>query len=63
MIRKPNELAFSLEFRHRTGETLISDVAIDSTCTSIVQLGQDYLRRDRSEPRERDRSSTSAPGC
>ncbi len=48
VIRKPNEeLAFSLGFRHRTGETLISDVVIDSTRTSIVQLGQDYLRRDR----------------
>ncbi|MEL6815077.1 MAG: ShlB/FhaC/HecB family hemolysin secretion/activation protein [Cyanobacteria bacterium J06598_3] len=49
LIRKPNEeLALSLGFRHRTGETLVSDVVIDSTRTSIVQFGQDYLKRDRS---------------
>ncbi len=47
VIRKPNEeLAFSLGFRHRTGETLVSDVVIDSTRTSIFQFGQDYLKRD-----------------
>lgn len=49
VIRKPNEeLAFSLGFRHRTGETLVSDVVIDSTRTSVFQFGQDYLKRDRS---------------
>ncbi|MGB3297873.1 MAG: ShlB/FhaC/HecB family hemolysin secretion/activation protein [Phormidesmis sp.] len=49
IIRQPNEeLAFSVGFRHRTGETLISDRVIDSTRTSVVQLGQDYLRRDQS---------------
>ncbi len=49
VIRKPNEeLAFSLGFRHRTGETLVSDVVIDSTRTSVLQFGQDYLKRDRS---------------
>ena len=48
LIRQPNEeLALSLGFRHRTGETLVSDVAIDSTRTSVVQFGQDYLKRDR----------------
>ena len=48
LVRKPNEeLALSLGFRHRTGETLVSDVVIDSTRTSVVQLGQDYLKRDR----------------
>ena len=48
VIRQPNEeLAFSVGFRHRTGETLISDVVIDSTRTSVVQLDQDYWRRDR----------------
>lgn len=49
IIRKPTEeLALSLGFRQRMGETLISDVVIDSTRTSVVQFGQDYLRRDRS---------------
>ena len=48
LIRKPNEeFALSLGFRHRTGETLVSDVVIDSTRTSVFQLGQDYLKRDR----------------
>jgi hemolysin activation/secretion protein len=48
IIRKPSEeLALSLGFRHRTGETLISDVVIDSTRASVFQFGQDYLRRDR----------------
>ena len=48
LIRKPNEeLALSLGFRRRTGETLISDVVIDSTRTSVFQFSQDYLRRDR----------------
>ena len=48
LIRKPNEeLALSLGFRHRTGETLVSDVVIDSTRTSVFQFGQDYLKRDR----------------
>lgn len=49
IIRKPNEeLALSLGFRQRSGETLISDIVIDSTRTSVFQFGQDYLRRDRS---------------
>jgi len=49
LIRKPNEeLALSLGFRRRTGETLVSDIVIDSTRTSVFQFGQDYLRRDRS---------------
>ncbi len=49
IIRQPSEeLALSLGFRHRTGETLISDVVIDSTRTSVFQFGQDYLKRDRS---------------
>ncbi|MEL7331079.1 MAG: ShlB/FhaC/HecB family hemolysin secretion/activation protein [Cyanobacteria bacterium J06560_2] len=49
LIRKPNEeFALSLGFRQRMGETLVSDVVIDSTRTSVVQFGQDYLKRDRS---------------
>ncbi|MGD1867662.1 MAG: ShlB/FhaC/HecB family hemolysin secretion/activation protein [Phormidesmis sp.] len=49
IIRKPNEeFALSLGFRQRSGETLISDVVVDSTRTSVFQFGQDYLRRDRS---------------
>ena len=47
LIRKPNEeFSLSLGFRHRTGETLVSDVVIDSTRTSLFQFGQDYLKRD-----------------
>lgn len=49
IVRKPNEeLALSFGFRHRTGETLVSDVVIDSTRTSIFQFSQDYLKRDQS---------------
>ena len=48
LIRKPNEeLALSAGFRYREGETLVSDVVIDSTQTSVFQFGQDYLKRDR----------------
>ena len=48
LVRKPNEeFALSLGFRHRTGETLVSNVVIDSTRTSVFQFGQDYLKRDR----------------
>lgn len=48
LIRQPNEeLALSLGFRHRTGETLVSDVVIDSARTSVFQFGQDYLKRDQ----------------
>ena len=47
LIRQPNEeFALSLGFRHRTGETLVSDVVIDSTRTSVFQFEQDYLKRD-----------------
>jgi hemolysin activation/secretion protein len=49
IIRQPSEeLALSLGFRHRAGETLLSNVVIDSTRTSVFQFGQDYLKRDRS---------------
>ncbi|MGC1309967.1 MAG: ShlB/FhaC/HecB family hemolysin secretion/activation protein [Phormidesmis sp.] len=48
IIRQPNqEFALSLGFRHRAGETLVSNVVIDSTRTSVFQFGQDYLKRDR----------------
>ncbi|MEL7141774.1 MAG: ShlB/FhaC/HecB family hemolysin secretion/activation protein [Cyanobacteria bacterium J06554_3] len=47
-IREPNEeFAMSLGFRRRTGETLVSNVVIDSTQTSVFQFGQEYLKRDR----------------
>ncbi|MGD1899342.1 MAG: ShlB/FhaC/HecB family hemolysin secretion/activation protein [Phormidesmis sp.] len=49
LIRQPNEeLALSLCCRQRMGETLVSEVVSDSTRTSVVQFGQDYLKRDRS---------------
>ena len=48
VIRTPQEeFALWLNFRHRTGETLLSNIVIDDTRTSVVQIGQDYLRRDR----------------
>lgn len=39
------EFALSFGFRRREGETLISDILIDSSDTSVLQFGQDYLRR------------------
>ena len=47
LIRTPRqELALSLGFRHRIGETLISDFLVDDSAVSVIQFGQDYLRRD-----------------
>ncbi len=47
LIRTPREeLALSLGFRHRIGETFISDFLVDDSAVSIIQFGQDYLRRD-----------------
>lgn len=47
LVRKPNEeFALSLGFRHRTGETLLSNIVIDSSHTSVFQFGQDYVKRD-----------------
>ncbi|MEM8805054.1 MAG: ShlB/FhaC/HecB family hemolysin secretion/activation protein [Cyanobacteria bacterium P01_G01_bin.38] len=47
LIRTPREeLALSLGFRHRDGETLLSGFQIDESSTSVVQFGQDYVRRD-----------------
>ncbi|MEO0455606.1 MAG: ShlB/FhaC/HecB family hemolysin secretion/activation protein [Cyanobacteria bacterium P01_A01_bin.114] len=47
LIRTPQEeFALSLGFRHRDGETLLSGFKIDESSTSVVQFGQDYVRRD-----------------
>jgi hemolysin activation/secretion protein len=47
LVRSPRqEFALSIGFTHRQGETLISDLQVDSSTTSVIQLGQDYLRRD-----------------
>lgn len=48
LIRTPQEeLALSLGFRYRSGRTLISTgFTIDESRTSVIQFGQDYLRRD-----------------
>lgn len=47
LIRTPREeFALSLGFTHRDGETLISDVLVDASTTSVVKFGQDYVRRD-----------------
>jgi len=47
LIRTPREeFALSSGFRYRSGETLISDFLIDSSVVSVIEFGQDYLRRD-----------------
>jgi len=47
LIRSPREeLAVSLGFTYRDGQTLISDQVIDSSTTSVFKIGQDYVRRD-----------------
>ncbi|HEY9646083.1 MAG TPA: ShlB/FhaC/HecB family hemolysin secretion/activation protein [Chroococcidiopsis sp.] len=47
LVRSPREeLALSVGFTYRDGETLISGVQIDSSTTSVVRFGQDYIRRD-----------------
>ncbi|NEQ31092.1 MAG: ShlB/FhaC/HecB family hemolysin secretion/activation protein [Leptolyngbya sp. SIO4C5] len=49
LIRTPREeLALSLGFRHRDGETLIADFIQQDSRVSVIQFGQDYLRRDLS---------------
>lgn len=47
LVRTPQEeFALSLGFRHRVGETLLSGRTIDASRTSVIQFGQDYVRRD-----------------
>ena len=47
LVRSPREeFALSLGFRFRDGETLISDVITTPSRTSVIQFGQDYVRRD-----------------
>lgn len=47
LTRNPREeFALSLGFRHRDGETRIASTDFSSNSTSVVQFGQDYLRRD-----------------
>ena len=47
LVRSPREeFALSLGFRFRDGETLISDVVTTPNRTSVIQFGQDYVRRD-----------------
>lgn len=49
LIRTPREeLALSVGFRHRDGETLITNTITDASRTSVVSFGQDYVRRDLS---------------
>lgn len=40
------EFALSLGFRYRNGSTLISGFITPPTITSVVEFGQDYLKRD-----------------
>lgn len=47
LIRTPREeFALSGGFRYRSGETLISDFVVDDSRVSVIEFGQDYLRRD-----------------
>lgn len=47
LIRTPREeLALSVGFRHRDGESVLLDTITVPSRTSVFQFGQDYLRRD-----------------
>ncbi|MEM1252345.1 MAG: ShlB/FhaC/HecB family hemolysin secretion/activation protein [Cyanobacteria bacterium P01_H01_bin.21] len=47
LVRTPREeFALSLGFRHRDGETRIASTDFSSNSASVVQFGQDFLRRD-----------------
>ncbi|NEZ57041.1 ShlB/FhaC/HecB family hemolysin secretion/activation protein [Adonisia turfae] len=47
LVRNPREeFALSLGFRHRDGDTRIASTDFSSNSASVIQFGQDYLRRD-----------------
>lgn len=47
LVRSPREeFALTLGFAYREGETLISDIEVDSSTTSVLRFEQDYIRRD-----------------
>ena len=47
LVRTPREeFALSLGFRHRDGETQLLGQDFTSNSASVIQFGQDYLRRD-----------------
>lgn len=47
LLRNPREeFALSLGFRHRDGETRIASTDFSSNSATVIQFGQDYLRRD-----------------
>jgi hemolysin activation/secretion protein len=47
LVRSPREeFALSTGFTYRSGETLISGIQVDESNTSVLRLGQDYVRRD-----------------
>ncbi|MBI4784543.1 MAG: BamA/TamA family outer membrane protein [Oscillatoriophycideae cyanobacterium NC_groundwater_1537_Pr4_S-0.65um_50_18] len=47
LIRTPREeLALSMGFTYQDGRTLISSLLSDASTTSVIQFGQDYVRRD-----------------
>ncbi|RZM76147.1 ShlB/FhaC/HecB family hemolysin secretion/activation protein [Leptolyngbya iicbica] len=47
LVRTPrDEFALSLGYRYRDGSTLISGIITDSTTTSVLSFGQDYVHRD-----------------
>ncbi|NJM45921.1 MAG: ShlB/FhaC/HecB family hemolysin secretion/activation protein, partial [Alkalinema sp. RU_4_3] len=47
LTRNPRtEFALSLGLTHRTGETLIADFLADSSTSTVLRLGPEWLRRD-----------------
>jgi hemolysin activation/secretion protein len=47
LVRSPrSEVALSLGFGYRTGKTLVGNLQVDESVTSVVRFGQDWLKRD-----------------
>ncbi|HEY9639353.1 MAG TPA: ShlB/FhaC/HecB family hemolysin secretion/activation protein [Coleofasciculaceae cyanobacterium] len=47
LLRSPREeFALSLGLTYETGETLVSSFLADTSTTSVISFGQDYVRRD-----------------
>jgi hemolysin activation/secretion protein len=47
LIRSPRtEVALSLGLGYRTGKTLVSDLVVDESVTTVLRFGQDWLKRD-----------------
>jgi hemolysin activation/secretion protein len=47
LVRSPRtEVALSLGLGYRTGKTLVSDLVVDESVTTVLRFGQDWLKRD-----------------